>query len=416
MKKTIIFYISILLIVSLTNKIQAVELNNIDIHGFISQGYLKTNKNNYLAETEDGTFQFNEMGLNFSTDLTDQLHIGMQFFARDLGDVGNDSLVLDWAFADYRWQNWIGFRIGKIKFDHGLYNETREMDMLRTSVMLPQSIYPELWRNAFSTIKGVASYGYVPLSFMGNLAYNFQIGAMDFKQDSGYRRFFGIQIHDFLDISEIDADYAWVGSLAWNMPIPGLKFKMTYHNIEGQKGHGDIWRTFEDPNRITFPVDLEFKERDGYIASIEYTLKNLILVAEYMQEDFPFVMTFQPWPPQGSTPSPQGWTPIPPTRESEGWYVSGSYRFTRWLEMGLSYSEYYPNADNKHGYGKWPGYEFLSWLKTTTLSTSFDINDYWVLKLETSYNDGAGGINMMDNPEGLNRYWCLFASKITFSF
>ena len=64
--------------------------DTVDIHGFISQGYLKSDQNNFLAETEEGSFQFNEMGLNFNQDVTHDLRIGIQFFSRDLGKNGND--------------------------------------------------------------------------------------------------------------------------------------------------------------------------------------------------------------------------------------------------------------------------------------------------------------------------------------
>ena len=55
-------------------------VTSVDIHGFISQGYLKTDHNNYLAQSEKGSFQFNEMALNFGTDLTENLRFGCQFF------------------------------------------------------------------------------------------------------------------------------------------------------------------------------------------------------------------------------------------------------------------------------------------------------------------------------------------------
>ncbi len=431
MKKTIVFLAITFMIFAFKNISQAFEFIDIDVHGFISQGYLKTDKNNYLAETEDGTFQFNEMGINFSTDLTDMLHIGMQFFARDLGTISNDNVVLDWAFADYRWHNWLGTRIGKIKIDFGLYNETREMDMLRTSVMLPQSVYPEPWRNSFSTIKGLALYGYVPLSFVGKFAYDIQVGAMEFKQDTGFINSFGPKVHSFLYISDVDADYAWFCNLRWNTPLPGLKTKITYYDIKGQKAQGTLLPPPSNPNdQINYPVDLEFNKRDGYVLSLEYTWKNLVFVAEYAQDNFPSTMipmplrpTWGPWPPPDEEPPPEEWSlpegmqPPKPLKRSEGWYVSGSYRFTDWFELGLSYSEYYPNADDKNGsIAELFGLKFKAWLKTTTLSTRFDINEYWVVKLETSYNDGFGGINLPYDTFNVDQYWYLFAAKATFSF
>jgi len=425
MKKTVMLLASVLTLVFFLGPAYCLDAGNIEIHGFISQGYLLTDSNNYLAETEDGTFEFNEMGINFSTDLTELLHIGVQLFARDLGTVGNDDVVLDWAYADYRWQDWLGLRAGRIKIDHGLYNETREMDMLRTGVMLPQSVYSELWRDSFSCINGAALYGYVPMSFVGRLAYNLQIGAMTFKEDSGFARTFAHRMNETLDISSMDADYAWFAGLHWHTPVPGLKTKFTAYDVQGMEADGNITVTLMDGSIVNSAVTYELAEKNGYVASLEYTWKNLILAAEYSEDNYQIKTDIEAQiqaqgtareislPAGENIPSGSG----PPKMTSEGWYVSASYRFTDWFETALSYSEYYPNADDKDGEArKDHGHAFMSWLKTTTLSTRFDINDYWVLKLEASYNDGFGGINLADNPEELEPYWSLFAAKMTFSF
>ncbi|MCP4105730.1 MAG: hypothetical protein GY749_09355 [Desulfobacteraceae bacterium] len=412
MKKTVILFISFFMSVASEKAAQAVELPDIDVHGFISQGYLKTDNNNYLAETEDGTFQFNEMGINFSADPTDLLHIGVQFFARDLGMVGNDDVILDWAFADYRWQNWMGIRVGKIKIDYGLYNETREIDMLRTSVMLPQSVYPEVWRRSFSAIKGIAFYGYLPLGAMGRLAYDGQLGVMEFREDEGFAKSIAPRMEEDFHITSIDSDYAWFGSIRWNTMLPGFITKMTYYDIKGMEGTGDLIKIKEGGGIKHNPENFEVIEKDGYVFSFEYTWKNLILTAEYAKDNFQIarIPGGQPQP----EPPPQGNQPSKET--SEGWYISGSYRLSDWFELGMGYSEYYPDIDDKDGKKKPKKPEFISWLKTTTLSTRFDINDYWILKLETSYNDGFGGINLAGNPDKQDRYWYLFAAKMTFSF
>ena len=112
---------------------------DVDIHGFISQGFLQTDKNNYLAKPENGSFQFNEMGINFTTYVADDLKMGCQFFARDLGPVGNDDVTINWAFAEYTYRNWLGLRAGLIKMVFGFHNDTRDFDSLRTSIFLPSS-------------------------------------------------------------------------------------------------------------------------------------------------------------------------------------------------------------------------------------------------------------------------------------
>ena len=133
-----LFFISLILVCLSLSTLHAGN-EDVDIHGFISQGYLKTTRNNYIADSTDGTFQFNEMGLNFTTRPMDKLIIGAQFFARDFGSVGNDQIQIDYALADYRFTDYFGVRAGKLKNPMGLYSEYRDIDMLRTCIILPQA-------------------------------------------------------------------------------------------------------------------------------------------------------------------------------------------------------------------------------------------------------------------------------------
>ena len=70
------------------------DMGDINIGGFVSQGFLQTSENNYLADTHDGTSQFNEMGIYFKTSLPGNLRVGVQF-------IDNYGLVLlEGAFID----------------------------------------------------------------------------------------------------------------------------------------------------------------------------------------------------------------------------------------------------------------------------------------------------------------------------
>lgn len=75
----------------------------------------------------------NEMGINFGYQPLDKLMIGIQFFARDLGGVGNDEIQGDYANASYRFKDYFGVRADRMKNTMGLYSEFRDVDMLRTS-------------------------------------------------------------------------------------------------------------------------------------------------------------------------------------------------------------------------------------------------------------------------------------------
>src|SRR5580698_2804466 len=66
------------------------NLLSIDIHAFVTQGFILSRSNQYLAdETTHGSFQYSEVGLNFTKDLTDRLRLGLQLFAEDIGPTGN---------------------------------------------------------------------------------------------------------------------------------------------------------------------------------------------------------------------------------------------------------------------------------------------------------------------------------------
>lgn len=156
MKKIIKFVFTGLIFLIATANICGAE-SDVEIHGFISQGYLDSSDNNFQARTDASTFEFNEFGINFGKELTDKLRLGMQIFSKDIGPYGDNEVTLDWAYGDYRWKDWLGVRAGKIKTPHGLYNETRDVDILRNWIFLPQSVYPELTRDATLSLIGGGS-------------------------------------------------------------------------------------------------------------------------------------------------------------------------------------------------------------------------------------------------------------------
>ena len=58
----------------------------VQVHGWLSQGFVYTNDNNWLTmNTSSGSGAMTDMGLNLSTQLTDKLHVGAQVFDRNLG-------------------------------------------------------------------------------------------------------------------------------------------------------------------------------------------------------------------------------------------------------------------------------------------------------------------------------------------
>ncbi len=386
----------------------------VDVHGFVSQGYIHSDDNNWRANnSSEGTFGYNEIGINFSKQLTDKLRIGLQLFSHDLGAIGNNEVLLDWAFADYRWKDWLGMRVGKIKAPFGLYNESRDIDMLRTSIFLPQGIYNENFRDILASIAGIGVYGDVSIAAAGGLSYYFLAGTTDLsgEDDNGVvRSFNGLLIVEVTGDSDFEDMY--IGCLEWQAPIEDLSF------VDALRLRISYWLT-----ELTIPcvvtaagavalaplpqgtaLDYEFDMYSRTVYSIEYTWQDLIVAAEYGKTRYEWHI---------EVPS-LGMSIMDDSRsKSHAYYISATYRFNDWFEMGTYYSKNYSNSDDKDGSGSTPKY--AAWQKDYALSLRFDVNQYWVAKLEGHLMDGVAQCLAMDNDSYEDDWW-VFAAKMTFSF
>lgn len=396
MKKFILSLIVILPIISV-NPLDAFDsemaLNgwSFDVHGFISQGYLHSGDNNVFADTKEGTFQFNEIGLNFSTDVTDRLRIGLQLFSRDLGDLGNNKIELDWAYGDYRWRDWLGFRAGKIKMPYGFYNETRDIDLLRTTVFLPASIYYEGERDIVNALQGVGVYGDFTVKWFGSLSYQFQWGQQDVVEDGSTAKYQADQEQTVVAaIEEIDLGTIYTSSLEWETPIPGLRFKKFFMTSDHSLEIRMIEEDSKDEEHDSTLSSRRTENIETVILSGEYTWNALTVATEYVTS----------------------------RKGKEGYYASLSYRVNDWLECGLYYSVFYPDKDDKDG-SKLDAQErptHQAWQKEWVLTSRFDINDHWTWKIEGHLINGSGQILSDDNPGGLDENSYLLAVKTTYHF
>src|SRR5688572_1945384 len=132
----------VVLVVTWSGFARAGFSDDLQVHAFVSQGFLKSSDNNFLASTDRGAFEFFEAGINVQKQLTPKMRWGIQLFTRDLGPIGNYTARVDWAFLDYRWRDWLGVRAGRIKLPFGLYNDTSDIDAAQPTALLPQAVYP----------------------------------------------------------------------------------------------------------------------------------------------------------------------------------------------------------------------------------------------------------------------------------
>lgn len=374
----------------------AVSWADVQIGGFVSQGYLvNSGSNDYLGETSEGTFDFREYAVNASY-ATGPWRTGAQFFGQKLGRYGNDEIKLDWAMVDYQAAQWMGVRAGRVKLPRGLYNESLDVDAVRPFVLLPQSVYDNRLRDFSASFDGGMVYGNVPFGSSGSLDYRLFYGNMPLDTDSGASDYFNIDA-PFPNV-DIGIESAFGGTLFWNTPVNGLRA-------------GYSFSRFSDFNTVRF---VPFRNADAWKTAPRYD-RNLIS-AEYMTGDWVFAAEFG-WE---NVHYEVSYPPAPPAvfldSKDRYWYVAASRRINGWLELGSYYS-----------YSKFEQIGIGTPLTFPTLkqgdyavSARFDINDRLLVKVEGHYMDGAGKI--FDLPsyaqpvDARDDSWLLLALKSTYSF
>jgi hypothetical protein len=367
------------------------EDHKVEVHGFVSPGFIVTSGNNYLAHSKRGSFEFSEVGLNFTVPITDKLRTGMQLFARDLGPVGNYSVKADWYYLDYRFDDWFGIRAGRVKIPFGLYNDTADIDTARVPVLLPQSIYSVTSRDYLLAQTGGEMYGRLRLGKSG--------GAFEYRLYGG-TIFIDKATQSTVNIPVTDIDVPFVAGqrLMWETPIDGLrlggslqalKLDLSYQIPAGIPGLA------AGPASIKAPVKL-------WVGSVEFARDRFLLAAEYSR----WIVLFDTSIPLPTLPSGTA------KSISERAYVMGSYRVTDWLSPGMYYSVMYPDVENRSGKDKQ--------MHDVAATLRFDINSWWLVKLEGHYMSGTAGLDPSLNDgkqlTQLQHDWTAFFVKTTAHF
>jgi hypothetical protein len=368
----------------------------VEVHGFVSQGLILSTGSNYLARSRRGSFEFNEVGVNFTSTITDRLSVGMQLFSRDLGPIGNYRPQFDWFYLDYRAHDWFGIRAGRTKLPFGLYNDTSDVDAARVPILLPQSLYPTTSRDLLLAQTGGEIYGYIPLGPLGAFDYRLYGGTM------------------FLDattlaspgttVTRIDVPYVVGGRGMWVTPLDGLRMG---GSIQALRLNLDFQLTQETVDQLVSQGRLP--AGSGTAFSYELPARLAVASVEYAAHDFLLAAEFSRWRVAQET-RPM----ISPDRHTTDtrWYVMASYRIAPWFTPGAYYAV---RHDGSNGPELRTNYQH-----DVAVTMRYDVTDNWLVKLEGHFKRGTLDVSTALNPNrraiDAPRDWGVFLVKTTAYF
>lgn len=369
----------------------------IETHGFVSQGFILSSHNEYLAKSKGGSFEYSEAALNFTNQVTPSLRLGFQLLAHDLGPIGNHAPQFDWFYIDYRIKDWLGVRAGRIKMPFGLYNEVNDVDVARVPILLPQSIYQADHREYLFAQNGGEIYGDVPLGDAGALEYRLYGGGLSPDLPGGSK--------PFVTVSDVTFPYVYGARALWSTPLEGL-----VAGVSGQVLRLDS-KVSLDPAFLAVlqavmlvgpDVPSSFTTRfkiSRWIASLQYAAYDWDLSAEYSR-----------WTGEFDSPAP---LIFPEHTVNERYYVMGSRRLSPWFSLGMYYSGYFVNVEDRTGHAQYQ--------HDVALTTRYDLTENWLFKLEWHLMRGTAAL---DNPalndgqpqQALEPFWGAFFAKTTAFF
>jgi hypothetical protein len=375
----------LLVLASTAGRAAAQDVPHVDVHGFVSQGALVSTHNDYLGHSRRGSLEFTEAAINVSTEPASRLRIGAQLFTRDLGPVGDYKLTLDWAYLDYRHNEYFGLRAGRVKLPFGLYNEYSDIDAARLPILLPQSIYPILSRDVLLAQTGFELYGALPLADAGGLDYRLYYGTWFI--DAGSFPAGAVRIR------AVDTERLAGTQLFWRTPLENLR-------VGGSLAYAVI------------DFDLELAATGERLEAALDPVVLWVASAEYLYDDWQFAGEYSRWYQQVTSSDPLVVTEDDTT--SERLYAMFAYRLTDELEVGAYYSVQFADVDDRDGqaFGDDPE---RAWQKDLAASLRYDLEESWLWKLEGHFMDGAAALSAADNPNP-KRYWLLFLLKTTVTF
>lgn len=374
---------------------------NFQLHGFISQGLIDVSGSNFVNDDGSLSAELTELGLNGSYQLDSSLRLTGQVVYLDGGNryakgVRVDYALLDWsAYDNYNWQ--VNIYLGRFKNNHWLYSSTRDVPFARPSIILPQSVYFDGFRDVAVGSDGIA----IKISHSDD-----DIGDFDFNLSYGASSISDEQAEMILSqraLGRIKQDYDAQASFYWQPAFSSWRFGLSLLDSTFSYNMNDSFDFFADG-------DFSFQ---FYTLNALYEGENWEFSGEIYQEKF---RTKGFYAPQYDE-SPIG----------QGFYLQSRYQVNTKLTLLARYENFYNDKNDKKGKKLEestanlliPIPAYFAYHRDTTVGMTYDFSSDFSLRLEYHWFQGAGRLTPVVLPNPLvndSKHWQLWTAQLMYWF
>lgn len=388
----------IIVVLFCVNVKHAAAQQDFQVHGFAAQGVVDVNGSDFVNDDSSVSLELTEIGINSSYQLTQNLRLAGQVVYLNGGNRYAKGARVDYALIDwsaYESENWqANVYVGRFKNNHWLYSSSRDVPFARPSIILPQSVYFDGFRDIAVGGDGIALKVSHSDDDLGNFDVNVSYGTSPVSSQQA-----DIILSEFA-LGSIEQDSDFQASIYWQPAFSLWRFGASYLDSDFSYQAGEAGDIFFDGN-----FNFHF-----YTFNALYEGENWEFSGELYQELFSTEGFFQPT----YYKKPVG----------QGAYLQSRYKVNSELTLLARYEAFYSDKNDKKGKqleedsgGLVPAY--FAYHRDATLGLSYDFSSNLRFRFEYHWFQGTGRLTpvVLPNPVVNNQEnWQLWAMQLMYWF
>ncbi|MBU2924132.1 hypothetical protein Q4506_03740 [Colwellia sp. 4_MG-2023] len=374
------FFFGILVTLCVSISSDKLSAQDFQYHGFVAQGIIDVENSDFVEDDGAVSSKLTEVGFNASYQLNDNLRLAGQVVYLNGGNRYAEGVRIDYALLDwsmYKSSSWqANLYLGRFKNNHWLYSSSRDIPFARPSIILPQSVYFDGFRDIAVGGDGAALKISHSDDDYGNFDFNLSYGTSKISDKQGE-----IILGDKIKGS-IEQDSDFQTSLYWQPSFSSWRFGISYldsvFNYDATE-FGDLF----------FDGKFSFK---FYTINALYEGERWELSGEIYQETFDSKGFYTPT----YSKAPIG----------QGMYIQSRYKVNDELTLLARYENFYNDRDDKNGKAMSEEYDglipaYFGYHRDTVIGLSYDFSSNLRLRLEYHWFQGGGRLTpvVLPNPQ-----------------
>ncbi len=384
-----IFYLVII-------NVEAAE-QDFQLHGFIAQGVIDVDGSDFVNDDGSLSAELTELGINASYQLSSNLRLAGQVVYLNGGNryaegVRVDYALLDWSvYESLDWQ--ANIYLGRFKNNHWLYSSSRTVPFARPTIILPQSVYFDGFRDFAVGNDGVAFKLSHSDDEMGDFDFNLSYGNSPISDEQGK-----ILLSEFAT-GKAKQDYDLQSSLYWRPVFSQWRFGISLLDSDF------TYKQNKESPDMFFDADFSFQfyTLNALYEGEQWEFSGEIYQSRFLTEGFYY--------PQYHSDS-----------VAQGYYIQSRYKLTSEVTLLARYEDFYLNKEDKDGEilektTRIPYY--FAFHKDTTIGLNYDFFSNLSLRLEYHWVRGTGRLTpvVVPNPRvNDSEYWQMWAVQLMYWF